>query len=313
MNEDLKKLTGKNPRDFEPVAYNLINNADVNLFKELVEKEDYLFDFIKQNVANRLLKLCNASNYTNLLKFLKFYSPSYEEFIISTLVRYADEDLTDKMLEIFKNGTEDEKIYCAKFFSYIQDPLALDFLRDNALSENSYLSSNCVSTLAILGDREIYQNAIKKLNSEDEFEKLQAVKLLVSYGDKQAVEYIIDTIKTSSTAEYMAVELPYLIDLEELEENDKLFILNLITDALGETAALSQIFDFRLYEQYEKLLKKDKTSKNSTVLINAKNKFETLTENDEYLFDETRDVKEEIFNIKKYIHCSNFSWIMNIY
>ena len=102
MSDNLKKLTSKNPKDFEEVAYNLINMPDVALFGQLVEKEDFLFDFVKQNVAQRLEKQCNSSNYLNLLKLLKHYSPSYEDFIISTLVKYADEDLTDKMLEIFK-------------------------------------------------------------------------------------------------------------------------------------------------------------------------------------------------------------------
>ena len=29
-----------------------------------------------------------------------------------------DEDLTDELLNLFENGTNDEKIYCAKYFSY---------------------------------------------------------------------------------------------------------------------------------------------------------------------------------------------------
>ena len=138
MSDNLKKLTGKNPQDFESVAYSLINNSDVELFAELVEKEDFLFDFVKQNVADRLSKVCNETNYLNLLNFLKYYSPSYEEFIISALVRYADEDLTDKMLEIFENGTDDEKTYCAKFFSLIQDPLAIDLLKQ-IIKENDVI------------------------------------------------------------------------------------------------------------------------------------------------------------------------------
>ena len=44
MSENLKKLTGKNPQDFESVAYSLINNSDVDLFSELVSKEYHDFD-----------------------------------------------------------------------------------------------------------------------------------------------------------------------------------------------------------------------------------------------------------------------------
>ena len=67
MNEDLKKLTGKNPADFEPAACSVVNNSDTKLFSELVAQEDFLFDFVKQNVAQRLEKACNESNYLNLL------------------------------------------------------------------------------------------------------------------------------------------------------------------------------------------------------------------------------------------------------
>ena len=38
MSENFKKLTSKNPKDFEPVAFSLINNCDTELFKELVFK-----------------------------------------------------------------------------------------------------------------------------------------------------------------------------------------------------------------------------------------------------------------------------------
>ena len=300
--ENLKKLTGKNPKDFEPAAYSLINNSDTDLFSELVEQEDFLFDFVKQNVSDRLAKVCNEKNYLNLLNFLKFYSPSYEEFIVSTLARYADEDLTDKMLDIFENGTEDEKTYCAKFFSYIQDPLAVEYLRQYAFSENSSLSANCASTLASMGDTEIYNEALEKLNSTDDFEVLDAVKFLVSYGRKDAVSKILEIMKKSAFAENIAGELIYLEDLFSLMKTDRqngLFVLNSLVNGLGEILGLCQVFDFRLYDIFEQLLNEPQTSQSAVVLLNAKDKFNTLTENDEYLFDEAKDVKQEVLDIKQ--------------
>lgn len=305
MSDKLKKLTGKNPRDFEPVAFDVINKPDIELFKELVDSDDFLFDFVKQNVANRLSKNCNEKNYKNLISFLKYYSPSYEEFIISTLANFADEDLTDEMLNLFENGTAEEKTYCAKFFAYIQDPLALEFLRDNAFSENAYLSSNCASTLALLKDEEIFNTALEKLNSNDDFEKLDGVKFLVSYGNKKAITNILQAMKTSAMPENIAGEIPYLVDLFELMEkhkNDGLQVLNQIINGLGEILGLGQVFDFQLYEVFEKLLSESQNSQSAIVLLNAKDKFETLTENDEYLFDETKDVKQEIFDIKKLLN-----------
>lgn len=305
MSEKLKKLTGKNPKDFEPVAYDIVNNSNVELFSELVAQEDFLFDFVKQNVANRLEKVCNKSNFLNLLNFLKYYSPSYENFIISTLAKYADEDLTDRMLEIFETGTTDEKTYCAKYFSIVQDTLAIDLLKKYSYDENSYLSSNCAATLAVLGDISSYEHALDKLNSEDEFTKLDAVRFLVSYGKKEALEPIINVMKKSSMADNIAGEVLYLADLFEIfkkNEENALFVLNSVISGLGEILGLAQIFDFRLYEFFEMLLKSDLTSAKAVVILSAQDKFETLTENNEYLFDETKDTKQEILEIKKLLN-----------
>lgn len=302
MSDKLKKLTGKNPKDFEPVAFDVINIPDVELFKELIDSEDFLFDFIKQNVANRLAKVCDSSNYLNLLQFLKYYSPSYEDVIISNLVKFSDEDLTDKMLAIFEDGTDDEKTYCAKYFSIVQDSLALDFLKENAYSENSSLSANCATALALFGDTESKNEALVKLKSDDEFEKLDGVRFLVSYGDKSVIPAIVDVMKTSSFAENISGDLLYLTDLFSLyktNKTDALFVFNSVINGLGEILGLAQIFDFRLYEFIEMLLKEQTDSEIAVVLANAKDKFNTLTENDEYLFDETKDVKQEVMDIKQ--------------
>lgn len=308
MSDKLKQLTGKNPKDFEPVSYSLINIPDVDLFGELVEKDDFLYDFIKQNVSKRLEKNCNGQNYLNLLKLLKYYSPSYEEFIIRQLVKYADEDLTDTMLELFENGTENEKTYCAKYFSVIHDPLSLDYLKQNAYSENSYLSANSISALSAFGDKDLFNDALKKLKSDDEFEQLSGAKFLVSYGDKSACDDIIKAIKTSSFAEHIASELPYLVQLKEILAEygqDGLYVLNQIISGLGEVSGLLQVFDFELYDILDTLINNDINSASAVVLLNAKDKFETLTENDEYLFDETKDTKQEIQCIKELLDTVN--------
>ena len=134
MNEKLKKLTGKNKNDYEAIAKDLVNKPDIELFKELVDNDEFLFDFVKNNVADRIAGQVNETNYLNLIQFLKYYSPSYEDIIVSTFIKYADEDLTDILLDKFENGTTEEKIYAAKYFAKIQDPLAHEFLKMNAYS-----------------------------------------------------------------------------------------------------------------------------------------------------------------------------------
>ena len=78
---------------------------------------------------------------------------------------------------------------------------------------------------------------------------------------------------------------------------------------MGETVSLSQVFDFALYDVISFLLNSEILSQTAVVLVNAKDKFETLTENDEYLFDESKDVKQEIMDIKsllKSVHIEKY-------
>lgn len=303
MVDDLiKQLTGKNRQEFEAAAAHLVEAADVEMFKALVDKDDFLFDFVKQNVADRIANAINESNYKNLLLFLKYYSPSYEEVIISSLVKYADEDLTDRMLELLENGTNAEKTYCAKFFTYIQDPLSLELLRKNSGTEDEFLNANCAAALGAMKDENSYNSALSTLKSEDEFEQLKAVKFLTAYGNKEALYPVIDAMKTSTMSENIAAEIPYLTDIFTILESDLengLLVLNNIINGLGEIIPLSSVFDYELYELFERLMVHADDSKTAVVLLNANEKFETLTENDEYLYDEDKDTKKEVLDIRK--------------
>lgn len=305
MTDNLKKLTGKNKNDYEAVAKHLVDDCDVELFKELVDNDDFLFDFVKNNVAQRIENAVNQNNYQNLIEFLKYYSQSYEDAIVGSLVKYADEDLTDLMLDKFENGCDNEKAYAAKYFAKIQDPLAYEFLRLNSYSDNEFLAQNCAMTLGAWHDEKSFDEAIEKLQNSDDFEKLSAVKFLTAYGDKEAVPKLFEAMKNSTMAENIAGEIPYLVPLYELIKSDyenALLAIIYITNALGEILPLSVVFDFELFEVFEDLINNHEDSKMAITLLNAKGKFETLTENDEYLFDEDKNTKNEIFDIKKLLN-----------
>lgn len=305
MTDNLKKLTGKNKNDYEAVAKHLVDDCDVELFKELVDNDDFLFDFVKNNVAQRIENAVNQNNYQNLIEFLKYYSQSYEDAIVGPLVKYADEDLTDLMLDKFENGCDNEKAYAAKYFAKIQDPLAYEFLRLNSYSDNEFLAQNCAMTLGAWHDEKSFDEAIEKLQNSDDFEKLSAVKFLTAYGDKKAVPKLFEAMKNSTMAENIAGEIPYLVPLYELIKSDyenALLAIIYITNALGEILPLSIVFDFELFEVFEDLINNHEDSKMAITLLNAKGKFETLTENDEYLFDEDKNTKNEIFDIKKLLN-----------
>ena len=308
MSEKLKKLTGKNKNDYEFAARDLVNNADIKLFEELVENDSFLFDFVKNNVAQRIANEINEDNYKNLTKFLKYYSPYYEDVIVSAFVKYADEDLTDLMLANIENGTTEEKIYAANYFGQIQDPLAHNFLKANAYSDNEYLAQNCAYALAQWQDEESYHIAITKLNNGDDFDKLAAVKFLVAYGNKNAVPAIFETMKDSTMPENIAGELPYLENLFNLLDkyyDDTLLAINYIINGLGEILPLSCVFDFELFEVFERLVNNYNESKTAIVILNAQEKFDILTENDEYTFDENKETKNEIQDIKKLLRNAN--------
>lgn len=305
MNEQLKKLTGKNKSDYEEAAKNLVDNCDTELFKELVEQENYLFDFVKQNVAQRIYNACNRNNYKNLIPFMNYYSPSYDDAIVSVLAKFADEDLTDEMLELLETGNENQKCYCAKFFSVIQDPLAIDLLRENSYTENDSLNANCAATLGILNDTQSYEDAIKKLESPDEFEKLSAVKFLVIYGNKSALDKILETMNKSTLSENIAGYIPYLINLMDLLKQNLtggLLVLNNIINGLGEILGLYEVLNFDLLHLFEDLIYNPQNGQTAVVLLNAEEKFNTLTENDEYLFDEDKNTQAEIKDIKKLLN-----------
>ena len=160
--ELLKKLTGKNPAEYEPVAKQLVEKPDLQLFKELVARDDYMFGFIKQNVAKRIFDACNETNYQNLYQFLPYYSPYYEDVIVSLLSRYDAQNAAVKMLELLISGGDDEKCYAAKYF--VQNPEIIFFQKMNTcrLILLMHLKSSMMNKLLISGLQNLVLMTIMK-------------------------------------------------------------------------------------------------------------------------------------------------------
>src|SRR5699024_1100880 len=111
-------LTSKDEKAALKSAQILLDSGNIEMFNALLKKSEFLFDFIKQNVNKRLSKALTQKNYKNLFNFLNNYSPDYEEFIASSFAKYADEDLTDEILDLLENGSDNQKTYAAKYFFY---------------------------------------------------------------------------------------------------------------------------------------------------------------------------------------------------
>lgn len=292
----IKKLIGKNPSEYEVVAKNLVNNSDAELFAKLVKQDEFLFDFIKNNVAKRIQNACKKENYRNLLSFLEYYSPSYDTMIASVLHSYGGDTLFEEMKELFLNGTESQKAYAVKYFSFTLEHAKelLPQFRETAKSEFEPLSINSIELLSLLKDEVSKLEALENLNSKDEFVQYDAVKFLVNYQSKDALDKIVEVMKKSSLSENIASEIPYLISLEELIEKDidtASLVLCYIINAIPDIISPSAICDYNLEEIFENL---PLTSSTAVLLRLAKDKFEELLSNDEYLFDCDKNTKDEV-------------------
>ncbi len=297
----IKKLTGKNPDEYEAVAKSLVDNSDVNLFAKLVKQDGFLFDFVKNNVSNRIKHACNKDNYLNLMAFLDYYSPSYDAMIAEVLYNFGGIELLPVMKEIFASGDNGKKAYAAKYFSLFEDKYIqelLPALRQAATSEFEPLSVNSIEVLANVNDAVFKNEAISKLNSDDEFEQYNGVKYLVGLKAQDALEQIFLIMKKSSLSENIAAEIPYLVPVEELAKTDDgILALCNIVSAIPEIMPPSAVLDYNLYTVFEDLYANNLTSASAVLLKLAKDKFEELTVNDEYLFDCDKNTKDEVFAI----------------
>ena len=94
MNLGTKNLNNLTDKDFKlqnEAAESIINNRDIKSFEILVQKEDYIFDFIKEKIKRNLIRAVNKDNVLNLFCFLKIYSSEFEEFIINSFVNFPVE------------------------------------------------------------------------------------------------------------------------------------------------------------------------------------------------------------------------------
>ena len=298
----IKKLTGKNPSEYEKVAKSLVDNSDVELFANLVKQDDFLFDFIKENVAKRIQNACDKDNYLHLVDFFEYYSPYYDTMIARVLHSFSGDELLPEIKEFYLNGSDSAKAYAVKYFSFVS-PECLEeivpLLRQTAFSSFEPLAMNSIEVLSILKDEKSKLDALARLKSNDEFEQYDAVKFLVAFQAKDSLEEILEVMKKSSLAENIASEILYLVSLEELLEKDfdaSVLVLCNIINAIPEILSPSVVCDYNLYDIFANM---PLTSSSAVLLRLAKDKFEELTSNDEYLFDSDKNTKEEVKEINQ--------------
>ena len=309
----LKSLTGKDLALSERVAKILVDTPDVELFKRLIKQDDFLFDFVKNNVAKRIQKVCTKDNYRNLLRFFEYYSPSYDTVIGEVLFQYGGVDIVPEIKNIFLTSSNNSKAYAAKFFTFVPKEEfneIIDEIRKDAFSDFEPLSANAIEVLSKIDDTVSKNEAIAKLHSNDEFEQYDGVKFLVNYGAKDTLPQIIEIMKKSSLSENIAAEIPYLFSIEDiLEDNfdDGILVLCNIVNAIPEIISPSVVIDYNLFSVFENLYCNNLTSTSALLLRMAKDKFQSLTENDEYLYDCDKNTKDEVNAVAKLLSGVNIN------
>lgn len=312
----IKKLTGKNPSEYEVVAKNLVDDSDVELFAKLVKQDDFLFDFIKDNVAKRIQSACTKDNYLNLLNFIEHYSSSYDTMIARVLHSFSGDELLAEMKEFFLNGSYPQKAYAVKYFSFVTKEKLIEILpllRQTALSSYEPLAMNSIEVLSMLKDEESKLDALNRLESNDEFEQYDAVKFLVAYQAKDSLDKIVEVMKKSSLSENIASEILYLMPIEEFLERDfdtAILVLCHVINAIPEILPPSSVCDYGLYDIFERL---PLTSASAVLIRLAKDKFEELTSNDEYLFDSDKNTKNEVNAINELLKKFNNNKLKSLF
>ncbi|MDD3238264.1 MAG: hypothetical protein PHV37_09240 [Candidatus Gastranaerophilales bacterium] len=302
----LNDITAKDEKKALIAAKYLLDNGDVEFFKALVNKTEFMFDFIKQNLAKRLEKSSDENNYKNIIKFFDIYSQDFDETFAIILAKFASENLTDEIFDLLENGTPEQKTYSAKYFSFIPDTIALETLNEYCFCDDEALAFNASQALGKMEDEKSYQKALEMLEDKDDFEKLKAVKFFVAYAKNAPLEAVFKSMKASAMPENIAGEIPYLVNLVSILDSDHkknvLITIDNIIGGLGEILPLSQIFQFELYDILSRLIDTNKTdnhykSKIAQILLKALAKFQMLCQSDEYTFDEDKNTKQELTEI----------------
>ena len=254
-----KAITGKNPAEFEQAAKILVDTPDVELFKKLVKQDDFLFDFVKNNVSKRIQHACNKDNFLNLFQFFDFYSASYDEMFAEVMHHFGGENVYPRIKQLYLDGSDAQKAYAAKYLLYINNNDINEIMpqiRANALSEYEPLSANSIELLSANHDELSKKEALERLKSSDEFEQYNSVKFLVTYGAVDALPDIFRVMKSSSLSENIAAEIPFLISPEDLLQTDFdgcILVMCNIISAIPEILPLSSVIDYNLFDIFKNL------------------------------------------------------------
>ena len=297
-NNFIREITSKDRNVSKNIILNMIKSVSIADFSELCEKGDFIFPFLKERIIDDFVKLINKENLKAVFEFSKIYCADFENIIVNSWLKYADEDLTDEILELFEKGTLEQKAYCAKYFKYVKDSLALEFLNKYAYSDFEPLKINCAQTLGAFGDKNVY-NQMKHivLESNDDFEKMSAYSF-------DSINFITDNYFSSPFRVNIVSNLLDYNDFEvikKLEQNKIIEIFTILLEGYPEDIGLETLGYYRVLD-FIKLINSFNNQYAINSLILAREKFKEFNNNDIYLYDLDKNTKTDLKEIYDYLN-----------
>lgn len=297
-NKTLNDLISKDNSAAKEAAIKLLAEKDVESFKILNSKSEFLFDFIKEKILKNLIGAVNSKNCLNLFEFLKVYSPDFKGFILHPLVQFKTPEIEDKMLNFLCSGSDEEKTYATEFFTILADKTKYEKIKANLNADFEPLKIASINYLSNLGFRLEFEESLNILedNSKDNFEKLTQVEFLAYFGDKKAFEpiynYFINEDNSYTIANFLLDLKPFLTLIEENKEDEILNILSSIILNFPDSVSFEEI-NYYINEGLFEFLLESENNLSALILFYLKNKTELILEDENYSIDLTKENKKE--------------------
>ena len=297
-NKTLNDLISKDNSAAKEAAIKLLAEKDVESFKILNSKSEFLFDFIKEKILKNLIGAVNSKNCLNLFEFLKVYSPDFKGFILHPLVQFKTPEIEDKMLNFLCSGSDEEKTYATEFFTILADKTKYEKIKANMNADFEPLKIASINYLSNLGFRLEFEESLNILedNSKDNFEKLTQVEFLAYFGDKKAFEpiynYFINEDNSYTIANFLLDLKPFSTLIEENREDEILNILSSIILNFPDSITFEEI-NYYINEGLFEFLLESENNLSALILFYLKNKTELILEDENYSIDLTKENKKE--------------------
>ncbi len=297
-NKTLNDLISKDNSAAKEAAIKLLAEKDVESFKILNSKSEFLFDFIKEKILKNLIGAVNSKNCLNLFEFLKVYSPDFKGFILHPLVQFKTPEIEDKMLNFLCSSSDEEKTYATEFFTILADKTKYEKIKANLNADFEPLKIASINYLSNLGFRLEFEESLKILedNSKDNFEKLTQVEFLAYFGDKKAFEpiynYFINEDNSYTIANFLLDLKPFSTLIEENREDEILNILSSIILNFPDSVSFEEI-NYYINEGLFEFLLESENNLSALILFYLKNKTELILEDENYSIDLTKENKKE--------------------